>query len=67
MDFTVSENSNLLICECALNSVWVITEILVCGLVIFLGKHGWLLSRKVLGLEGLKVILDKTKKVRDQR
>jgi hypothetical protein len=59
MDFAVSENLNLLICECALHPVWVVSEILVCGLVILLGKRGQLLAREVLRLESLEVFLDK--------
>ena len=63
MDFTVPENPNLLICECALHSVWVVSEILVCSLVIFVGNHGQLLAREVLRLEDLEVILDKMEKL----
>lgn len=63
MDFTVPEDPNLLICECTLHSVWVVSEIFGCGLVIFLRKHGQLLTREVLKLKGFEVILDKTEKL----
>lgn len=58
MNFTVSEDPNLLICERTLHSVWIVSEIVVCGLVIFLGKHSQLLPREVLKLEGFEVILE---------
>ena len=60
MDFAVSENANLLICECALHSIRVVSEILVCDLVILLGKRGRLLAREVLKLKALEVFLNKT-------
>lgn len=65
MDFAVSENANLLICECALHSVWVVSKILVRGLLVLLGKHGQLLAREVLRLEGLEVLLYKTQTLED--
>ena len=58
MNFAVSEDPNLLICECTLHSVWVVSEIFFCGLVIFLRKHSRLLAREVFNLEGLEVILE---------
>lgn len=59
MDFTMSENPNLLICECTLHSIWVVSEILVCALVTLLGKRGQLLTWEMLRLEGLEVVLNR--------
>lgn len=38
VDLAVSKHLDLLICECALHSIWVEAEVLVCGQVILLDR-----------------------------
>lgn len=64
MNLTVPKYANLLICERALHSVGIVSEVLLCGLVIFLWEGGLWFAWKVLGVEGLEVILIKARLVK---
>lgn len=68
MDFAVSENFYLFVCECALDSVWIVPQIYVLSIIMLIldsrisaGLDDCLrVAREMRGLEGLEVLLYET-------
>ena len=65
MDFAVSENFYLFVCECALDSVWIVPQIYVLSIIMLILDSGistglddcLRVAREMRGLEGLEVFL----------